>query len=829
MNTPGYLAKVGPQMLAAKAKNMLLREVSKGCGGDICPMPVAVEPPYAPLALRDRMFDDSTAPVWVQEQPLISDEFLRPRVWISPEQNWDWNRNELLLKYFSSLDHRGGMEIVGNSEAIHMRFLCHRTDFPVVQTAFRGQFELCGIADQDSGFVFGGERQWANAEFLDFLPPPPYSHLMSLPSEVHMSTLTTVLSCLGALPPPALGLYQVVFQPVSPEHDWHHNVKTLQDLEYAVKLIGGISESQRYAQQAPSVALTHMATDLETKADRSKPFFAAALRMAIADGGENAWSHLRALASVAGAFQHGGRPLRTLCRRDYLNVVEAAAIGRMLCNGLTHRAGFLVNSAELTTMCHLVPPSAATHLREVFRPMETLPADPSLATGTRLGVCECAGQPRSVCIPEAIRGRHVYIVGGTGTGKSTLEERMILQDIRAGYGVAVIDPHGPLVQRVLRLVPPEYADKVVFLDPGDPTWIVRWNPLKCAGQASRSRVAEDLINAFKSFIDGWGDRLEHLLRHALFAVLHLPDGCLLDVANLLRQKSRRSAEIRSLLQTVLEDEYSSTFWKEDFVPNYRTNTDLTPPQHKLSKLLGPETVGAMLSQRESAFDFRKIMDTGQILLVDLSTVGAEVKNVLGCFILSLLHLTAQGRDAALSTPPPFHLYCDEAQRFVTDSLEDMLIEGRKYGLSATLATQNRDQLGARKTKALGGVGSTIMFRVDSDDAQHLRKDLQGKVSVDDMVALGVGWAIARIDNHVVRVHTDEPLEIPSVNCRDHIIQRSRELYCIRFSELRKRARPNCHDYPGDEGNADGSGAAHSGTKPRGEDTGGAEDFSYDTF
>ena len=406
---------------------------------------------------------------------------------------------------------------------------------------------------------------------------------------------------------------------------------------------------------------------------------------------------------------------------------------------------------------------------------------------------------------------------------------MTLLDIRAGHGVAVIDPHGRLVQRSLRLVPPEYAHKVIFLDPGDPDWIVRWNPLKCAGQASRSRVAEDLINAFKSFIDGWGDRLEHLLRHALFAVLHLPDGCLLDVANLLRQKSRRSAEIRSLLQTVLEDEYSSTFWKEDFDHNYRTNTDLTPPQHKLSKLLGSETVGAMLSQRESAFDFRKIMDTGQILLVDLSTVGAEVKNVLGCFILSLLHLTAMGRDAALSPPHPFHIYCDEAHRFVTDSLEDMLIEGRKYGLSATLATQNRDQLGARKTKALGGVGSTIMFRVDSDDAQHLRKDLQGKVSVDDLVTLGVGWAIARIGNHIVRVHTDEPLEIPSVNCRDRIIQRSRELYCIRYSELRKRSRPDCQDYPGDEGNADGSGAAHSGTKPRGEDTGRAEDFSYDTF
>jgi hypothetical protein len=209
----------------------------------------------------------------------------------------------------------------------------------------------------------------------------------------------------------------------------------------------------------------------------------------------------------------------------------------------------------------------------------------------------------------------------------------------------------------------------------------------------------------------------------------------------------------------------------------------------LGKLLTSETVGPMLSQGDSRFSFREIMDDSQILLVNLSTVGPEVLEVLGCFILSLLHLTALERGP--DNPEqfrPFHIYCDEAHRFLTDAMEDLIAETRKFGVSLTLAHQYMSQFGTRKTDALSGVGSTIIFRVDEKDAEHLKKDLQGKVRLNDLITLEVGQAIARVGNDIVRVRTPRPSDRLSDSCRDRIVARSRQLYCRPATEIRQGVR-----------------------------------------
>ncbi len=281
---------------------------------------------------------------------------------------------------------------------------------------------------------------------------------------------------------------------------------------------------------------------------------------------------------------------------------------------------------------------------------------------TPLGYRDGEGSKAVVAIPSEIRLRHTHIIGSAGVGKSTLLENMALSDIQRGHGVAVLDPRGGLVSRLLRLIPREHAGRAIYFNPGDPDWIPLWNPLASTAGVARSHVADDLIRAFKSFMDGFGDRPEYLLRNAIFAVMHLPGGCLLDVADLLRKKSRRSRDIRAQLRPLL-DQYSATFWEEGF--DTYGQADLTSAQHKLSKLLGSETVGAMLSRGESALDFRQIMDTGKILLVDLSNIDTDARNVLGCFVLSLLRLTALGRrTGSVEEPRPFHIYCDEAHRFI---------------------------------------------------------------------------------------------------------------------------------------------------------------------
>ncbi len=806
------LARAYPHVLAAKARAIVDREETKGCQGDLVLQPVRLEPVYQPIVgVRDAGFEHCSVS-WEPYTPVDNDELTRLWVWISPEQKCDWNRSELFLKNLSCIHHRLALEILGNQKRIVMQILCYKEDLPVVRAAFLGQFEKCYLSEMGENDLIRSipAASWADAVFWDYYPPPPYSHLLTRPEELKRSPYSPLLASLAEIVPPTIGLYQVVFAPVSFRHNWHENVQALLDLEYKIKLISGLTGMERYAQQAPSGDLRQMAMDVEVKSHNDKPFFAAALRIGVIDGQDQTGPLLRSLAVIASVIQHGGRPLNRITADCYRSQFSPEAIGEMFAAGLTYRPGFLVNSEELTSLVHIPPPKVLEHLEAILPPLETLPSTEKLATGAPIGVCSYAGTEQPVCIPDVYGTKHTHAIGGTGTGKSTLLEHKVLYDIRRNHGVAVLDPHGRLVQRLLYLIPEEFADRVIYIDPGDPHWIPIWNPFRCGAVMSRSRIADDMVGAFKSFITGWGDRLEHLLKHAFLAVLHLPEGSLLDASDLLRKKSEESRELRDQLRELIDNEVSSQFWRDDFHGYQRA--DLTPPQHKLSKLLTSDTVGPMLSQGHSSFSFRDVMDSGKILLVDLSNVGSEVRDVLGCFVLSLLHLTALGRGSGPDdNHRPYHICCDEAHRFLTDAMEDLIAETRKYGVSLTLAHQYMSQFNTRKTDALSGVGSTIIFKVDRKDAQHLKKDLQGKVDLDDLSTLEVGQAIARIGNHIVRVRTNLPLDIPEHHCRDRIIARSRELYYKPIDEVRRAIRARRHRW---EATSSGFTATGSGCGPQ---------------
>ncbi|MBN2561515.1 MAG: type IV secretion system DNA-binding domain-containing protein [Phycisphaerae bacterium] len=767
----------------------LMREGAKGCTGDISAVPIPLEPPYEAVDPSSRPYHaarrGSDASL-VIEHP---EDFVRLKIWISPEQRSQWIRSELFLKLLYGLHRRAAFEILGNSESILFYFVCHRDEAPIVLAAFGAQFELCtlSLAPTDGYQLVGLVDAGAQLAFRDYFPSPPYSRLLTRPDELVRSPYLTLLTALAALPSHALGLYQVVFEPTAPDHNWHRNVELLQDREYQAGAAPGLTIFQRYGQQAPSVDLRHMAMDLVLKAHNDKPFFAAGLRIAVCDPQQRAAHWLRSVAVAAHCLQHGGRPLNYITEQNYSAVLGSVELAKMFSHIRAYRHGFLVNSAELTSMVHIPPPQNLEHIENIVPLLETLPSSPSLSQGTLVGTCAWADDVQEVRIPQHVRSKHTHVIGGTGTGKSTLLEWGILQDIERGHGVAVLDPHGRLVQRLSRLIPMEQAERVIYFDPGDPEWVPIWNPLRCGAAVGHSRIADDLVGAFKSFMSGWGDRLEHLLRHAFFAVLHLPDGSLLDVSDLLRKKSADSRHIRQQLENVLVNEVARRFWREDF--DGYGQPDLSPPQHKLSKLLASETVGAMLSQHHSAINFHSIMDAGHILLLDLSTIGTEAREILGCFMLSLLHLTALGRGSGPGHQNrPFHIYCDEAHRFLTDSVEDLIAETRKFDVSLTLAHQYMSQFGTRKTDALSGVGSTIIYRVDRRDAQYLRKDLQGRVDVEDLSTLDVGSAIVRIGNEITRVRTRPPLAMPQQNARDRIIALSRERYCRRMADV----QPDIH-------------------------------------
>jgi len=207
--------------------------------------------------------------------------------------------------------------------------------------------------------------------------------------------------------------------------------------------------------------------------------------------------------------------------------------------GLTYRPGFLVNSAQLTGLAHFPPASIVEQLDVAIDTLDTLSlTSNNLSEGTRIGTCHIATEEKPVCIPQKIRARHTHLIGRPGTGKSTLEEHMIIDDIKSGDGVAVLDPHGDLSQRLLELIPEEYVDKVIYFDPSDPYWIPIWNPMQKIPGQDIGRITDDLVGVLKSFVSGWGDRLEHILRHCIFALLHLSGSTLCDIAHLLRSTSK---------------------------------------------------------------------------------------------------------------------------------------------------------------------------------------------------------------------------------------------------------------------------------------------------
>jgi len=292
----------------------------------------------------------------------------------------------------------------------------------------------------------------------------------------------------------------------------------------------------------------------------------------------------------------------------------------------------------------------------------------NLTIGTPIGVCPDGKVRKPVCIPPEMRARHVHLIGACGTGKSTLMEAMILDDVRRGNGVAVLDPHGVLTREVACLLAEQDIERAIYMDFSNPDWVLRWNPLRCDVNKMRSRTADDIVRAFKGLSCDWKDCIEHLLRQAVYAVLHLPNGNLLDVSYLLRKDSVESHQLRSRFSSLIDNELSRDFWQHDF--DRYNRADLLIAQHRLSRLLVCESVGPMLSQGDSAFSFRDVMDTGKVLLVDLSGISPQVRNTLGRLILSLLHLAALGRrgDRELSYRP-FHVYCDDAQMFMGDEIE----------------------------------------------------------------------------------------------------------------------------------------------------------------
>ncbi len=288
------IARAKPKILNAKLKDFVRDEVTKGCRPEISTLPVPLEPPFMPLWNLHNNSNGSRQRHWSDDCSTSCNNLCRLQVFISPEQKFDWNQCELFIKQLKETAFRVRFEVAGNNDGITLCFFVHQIDLPIITTAFKGEFNQCKLSQIDEGYIESLPVQiWKDVRFKDYFPPPPYSHLLTRPQELQSSPFKSLITAISTIEKPAVGLYQAMFQPVPPEHNWHRNVEILLDIEFASKLQQGFHAPQRYSQQSPSGDLKQMSWEVVSKAHNDKPFYAISLRVGVIGAGDKASMLLR--------------------------------------------------------------------------------------------------------------------------------------------------------------------------------------------------------------------------------------------------------------------------------------------------------------------------------------------------------------------------------------------------------------------------------------------------------------------------------------------------------------------------------------------------------
>jgi len=404
--------------------------------------------------------------------------------------------------------------------------------------------------------------------------------------------------------------------------------------------------------------------------------------------------------------------------------------------------------------------------------------------------CERVDKRQPVCIPFKRRVRHMHLIGRAGTGKTSVMERMILDDVRRGVGLIIIDPQGDLCERMLCLLPGDAVERTVYLGIGDPDWIPLWNPFRRTSDESVGQVVDGLVRVLMGYVQGFGDRLEHILRNVLYLVLSLPRGTLVDASNLMRTDSSESRQLVQRALETIDNESVRRFWEQEF-RHYRTR-ELSPLRNKFGQLFAADSLSLMLSQPDNVFDLREIMDEGRILLVNLSRIESQARGIVGSILLALLHQATLRRT---KTPDAHcgeaHIYCDEAQHFLTAPFMDLIAEARRYNVGLTLAYRYVRQFDHATGDPRSSVGSTIIFGVDRADAVSLTKDLGSKVTAEDLIGQPDYHAIVRVGQQIGTIRTYEPQTIKGTGHHSQIIENSRRLYCKPTADVVAAIRRCC--------------------------------------
>lgn len=452
--------------------------------------------------------------------------------------------------------------------------------------------------------------------------------------------------------------------------------------------------------------------------------------------------------------------------------------------------GFVCNIEEVASLYHLPhtnveTPNILWANAKTAEPPATLPlvTEANRAEISPVAVTNFRGQNTMFGLNRADRGRHLYIIGQTGVGKSGMLELLTISDIYSPYGFAVIDPHGDYALSILRRIPAERIDDVIYFNPVDMDYPIAFNPMEVTDPKLKTHTASELIGVLKRMFDSWGPRLEYILRYSLLALLDYPDSTMLDITRILTDK-----KFRNEVLTHVQDPVVRNFWLVEFASwNDKFAAEaVAPVLNKVGAFTANPIVRNIIGQPKSSFNIRQIMDERKILIVNLSRglIGEDNAGLLGALLVTKMQLGAMSRaDIDHKDRVPFYLYVDEFQNFATDSFATILSEARKYALNLTVANQYIAQMSQEVRDAVfGNVGSIIAFRTSADDARIMQKYFEPHFEEHDLVHMhNLHFAISMIINgEKMPAFSATSLRLPphSEDYSQQIIHNSREKYAI---------------------------------------------------
>lgn len=540
------------------------------------------------------------------------------------------------------------------------------------------------------------------------------------PAFVDIDPLSSVLSIFSNAQAGELAVVQICLEAISPS--WQSSAQS--------KIERGIRDREGNRSPLPDEALI--------REKISFPGFGAAIGLAAKDK-----STLSGLISAFGVYGRTGANALVPAKRPLFG--KDRSFDDMLKRTVT--GNDILNIHEIATLWHL--PSAQIKTASIVwgnavlsESPNNLPASMDMDSEEKektnfFGRTTFKNTSAIFGIKNQDRRRHVWVVGKTGTGKSTLIANMVIDDIKKGRGVAVIDPHGDLCETVLNYIPKNRINQTIYFNPADRDYPIVINPLEVNTKEEAELVVSGLMSIFtKVWANVWSARMEYILRNSLLSLTEIPDSTLADVLRLLGEPEYRNRVVQKM-----QDDALKQFWVNEFnkMPPALQSEAISPIQNKVGQFVTSPMIRSILSQPRSTISLSKVMDDGMIFLANLSQgrLGEDNAALLGATLITKFQLAAMHRvDVPEDQRRDFHLFVDEFQNFATNSFIKILSEARKYRLNLMLANQYMAQIPTEVQKAiLGNVGTLIAFGVGAEDAQVIHKEYAEVFSQNDLVNL----------------------------------------------------------------------------------------------